>query len=308
MKTNRVAVAALVLGFGLLLAPGAHAERKAIYNPDADARADIQAAVAKAAKENKRVLIQWGANWCGWCHLLHQFFEEDAEAKSILAASYIVVLVDTDKNKDLLEEMAVEPRGIPYITILDATGKKLVDQDTGALETGSRHDPEKVNPFLKKWQPGASGGEENAESRVAAAVKEAEKDGKAVFVHIGAEWCGWCKRLDALLENDTVGPIMRAHFVVVKLDQDTVADAKAFRAGQGSTLDGGIPWYAALDASGKLVATSDAPSGNTGYPARPEEIDWFLSVIKRAVPTMDASELGRLEAEVRRIGQELAPN
>ncbi len=310
MNTNRRCVVIPLLCLGLVLGATAHGERKAIYKPGADARADIASAVEKAGKENKRVLIQWGANWCGWCHLLHEFFEEDAEAKALLASSYVVVLVDTDTNKALLEEMAVEPQGIPYLTILDGTGKKLVDQETGALETGSRHDPKKVNPFLKKWQPAAAedSAEDSAEEQVAAALKAAVKEGKGVFVSIGADWCGWCRRLDALLANEVVGPILRERFILLKLDQDKVAGTKEFRAGHGSELSGGIPWYAALDATGQVVATSDAKAGNTGYPAKPEEIDWFMDVIKRSAPGMDPAKVATLEAEVRRIGQELLPN
>ena len=310
MNTKRHLIAVLLLSLALVSGGTAHGEREAIYKPGADARADIAAAVEKAGKENKRVLIQWGANWCGWCHLLHEFFEDNAEARALLAESYVVVLVDTDTNKALLEEMAVEPRGIPYLTILDGTGKKLVDQETGALETGSRHDPKKVNPFLKKWQPAASeaSAEGSAEEQVAAALKAAAKDGKGVFVSVGADWCGWCKRLDALMANEIVGPIMGEHFVLLKLDQEKVAGTKEFRAGHDSELSGGIPWYAALDSSGKVVATSDTKAGNTGYPAKPAEIDWFMDVVKRAAPSMDPAKAATLEAEVRRIGQELVPN
>lgn len=309
MKSNpRYACAGLV-AVAIFLSAASHAEKKAIYNPHADAKADIAAAVERAAKENKHVLIQWGANWCGWCYKLHDFFAEDQNAKALLDAGYVVVLVDTDVNKALLEEMAVEPRGIPYLTVLDAAGKKLVDQDTGSLETGSRHDPDKVNPFLKQWQPAAKTAEDasaNAEERVAAAVARAGKEGKGVFVSVGAEWCGWCTKLDELLANDVIAPLFQKHFVLLKLDQDKVEGTQAFRAGNALDRSKGIPWYATLDGAGKLVATSDAKvDGNTGYPGRPEEIGWFISVLKRSAPDMDAADLAKIEAEVRSIGKEL---
>ena len=31
-------------------------------------------ALVVAMKEDKRVLLQFGANWCGWCHRLHKLF------------------------------------------------------------------------------------------------------------------------------------------------------------------------------------------------------------------------------------------
>ena len=188
------------------MSSASHAENKAIYNPNADAKADIAAAVARAEKEHKHVLIQWGANWCGWCHKLHAFFAEDRYAKALLDAGYVMVLVDKDVNKALLEEMAVQPRGIPYLTVLDGGGKKLVDQDTGSLETGSRHDPEKVSAFLRAWQPAAERAETfgSAEEQVAGAVAQAAKAGKSVFVSVGADWCGWCHKLDELLANEVM--------------------------------------------------------------------------------------------------------
>jgi len=137
-------------------------------------------------------------------------------------------------------------------------------------------------------------------------VAQAGKDDKSVFVYIGADWCGWCHKLDELLANEVIAPVVQKHFIVLKLDQDKVEGTQAFRAANALDRSKGIPWYATLDGTGKVVATSDAKAdGNTGYPGRPEEIDWFIGVVKRAAPAMDAAELAKVEAEVRRIGKEL---
>ncbi len=39
-------------------------EEVKLYNPNADAKADIAAAVSKAKKSKKHVFIQAGGNWC----------------------------------------------------------------------------------------------------------------------------------------------------------------------------------------------------------------------------------------------------
>src|SRR5215216_5325616 len=57
----------------------------AIYDESADAQKQIDAALAKAKKENRRVLIQWGGNWCGWCRLLHAKFQSDAAIRKELS-------------------------------------------------------------------------------------------------------------------------------------------------------------------------------------------------------------------------------
>ena len=53
------------------------ASRPAIYDESADGAKQIADALVVAKKENKRVLLQFGANWCGWCHKLHKLFESD---------------------------------------------------------------------------------------------------------------------------------------------------------------------------------------------------------------------------------------
>ena len=99
--------------------------------------AQIAEAVARAKRKNKRVLIQWGANWCGWCHLLHGTFNENPEVARKLLYEYDVVLVDIgkwDKNLELAEKYGADFKnnGVPYLTILDADGKVL-DTYPGAV-------------------------------------------------------------------------------------------------------------------------------------------------------------------------------
>src|SRR5262249_19800627 len=47
---------------------------KEIYLPDVDAHAEIKQALAEAAKEHKRVILVFGANWCWDCHVLDLAF------------------------------------------------------------------------------------------------------------------------------------------------------------------------------------------------------------------------------------------
>src|SRR5437899_112729 len=72
--------------------------RPAIYDENADGTKQIVDALAVAKKENKRVLLQFGANWCGWCHKLHKLCETDTDIAAKLKASYVVVLVDVNQG------------------------------------------------------------------------------------------------------------------------------------------------------------------------------------------------------------------
>lgn len=126
---------------------------RAKFDPEADAAKDIAAGIAKAKAEGKRVMLDVGGEWCGWCHKLDKLFTTDATVKQLLANHYVVVKVNfspENKNEAVLSKYP-KISGYPHLFVLDESGKLLHSQDTGLLETGDHHDPEKVITFLKKW-------------------------------------------------------------------------------------------------------------------------------------------------------------
>jgi quinoprotein glucose dehydrogenase len=130
-------------------------KRPPIYNEKADAKADIEAALALAKREHKRVLLKFGGNWCGWCYKLHDVFTHDPAVADVLSHGFVVVLVDVNSNRKLLEHYAPDEQrpGFPYLVVLDADGKVLKNQQTDMLEEGPKHNPAKVKAFLVKWSP-----------------------------------------------------------------------------------------------------------------------------------------------------------
>jgi len=132
----------------------AQSSRPAIYDESADGGKQIAAALEAAKNGNKRVLLQFGANWCGWCHKLHGLFESDLEIAAALKESFVVVLVDVNKGHNTeTDKQYGHPtaHGLPVIVILDSNGKQLVTKDTGELEEGDHHSPQRVLAFLKEW-------------------------------------------------------------------------------------------------------------------------------------------------------------
>jgi thiol:disulfide interchange protein len=126
-----------------------------IYDESADAQKQLTAAVEQAKKENKIILLQFGANWCGWCHKLHKLFDTDQTIHSRLQKDYVVVMVDVNKghNSDFAAKYGADKHGLPCIVILDSNGKHLTTKDTGELEESDHHSPEKVLAFLNQWSP-----------------------------------------------------------------------------------------------------------------------------------------------------------
>jgi thiol:disulfide interchange protein len=147
---------ALIAGCHPAREPKASTENlAAIYNPAADAKADVAAALGKAKRDHKRVLVMFGGNWCVWCHRLHTVLLNDAAIATLLRSKYELVMVDIDNNKVLLAsyDKGHERHGYPFLTVLDADGRVLVNQETGVLEKDKGYDLEKVKAFLSKWAP-----------------------------------------------------------------------------------------------------------------------------------------------------------
>ena len=145
----------------------------------------------------------------------------------------------------------------------------------------------------------------SAKELLTPAKQKAASEGKAIFVHYGASWCGWCKRLDAFLDRADIKPVFEKYFVPVKLVvQENPQHKDLENSGAESLLNkmggpAGLPYSAFLNAKGELIINSKMSGGNIGYPNQPEEIDWFLHMIKKAAPGMSAEDLKTIETALR---------
>ena len=135
-------------------------DMKSVYNPEADAKLEVQKAVKLAKKENKHVFIQIGGDWCPWCLKMHEFYNSDTEIDSIMSANYVRMLVyynrREEKNVELMKELGFPQRfGFPVIVILDGEGTRLHTQDSRFLENGSEYNRKYFLEFIKDWTPEA---------------------------------------------------------------------------------------------------------------------------------------------------------
>ncbi len=129
------------------------------YNPEADAKKDIENAVVQAKANDKHILIQIGGNWCGWCKLFHDLTTTDEELKAYIAENFEVVHLNYSKenqNLDVLETLEFPQRfGFPVFVVLDGNGKRIHTQSSGYLEEGKGHSKKLVMEFLQSWSPSA---------------------------------------------------------------------------------------------------------------------------------------------------------
>ena len=81
MKTILLTIALFVasgdLPWPVYGADAAEAQRAKLYDESADGAKQVTQALVVAKKAYKHVLLEFGANWCGWCLKLHKLFESD---------------------------------------------------------------------------------------------------------------------------------------------------------------------------------------------------------------------------------------
>lgn len=162
----------LISALALLTLNGAVAQaERAIYDEEADGKEQIAKALEKAKKEDKRVLIIWGANWCGWCHRLDDAMRGDAKVRELLATHYVLIHIDMGhrtKHMDLAREYGsdFDKLAIARSTILDQGGKAIAHKAHAkfiAKKNGARnHSPKRIAEFLEenkkpKGKAGTSG-------------------------------------------------------------------------------------------------------------------------------------------------------
>jgi len=291
-------------------APKQSAVRAQIYDEQADAALEIEAALSSAKRFERRVLIQWGANWCGWCHRLHDLFELDDKVREALIHEYDLVLVDVgrlDRNMELAERYGADLRahGLPFLTVLDAEGEVVTHQETGSLERPKEeqqadpgHDPERVLAFLSSHRVDRR----PAAKYLAGALSRARSEGRSLFLHFGADWCGNCRQLERWMADPDVAPLLRQNFVTLKIDTDETRGGRKLLDRTRTGEPGGIPWFAFFGEDGTLLIDSNRPSDgkNVGYPKQGENAAHFRAMLKQAGPALTGEELDLLIEALKR--------
>src|SRR5712691_7274113 len=142
----------------------------------------------------------------------------------------------------------------------------------------------------------AFAGTASADEVLVSAKEKASAEKKAIFLHFGASWCGWCRRLDAFLDRPDIKPVFAKYFVPVKLVvQENEKNKSLENPGADAFLKklggpDGLPFSAFLDAEGALIVNSKRGGRNIGYPAQPSEIDWFLQMISKSAPKISPQD------------------
>ena len=126
-----------------------------LYDDDADPNKLIAAGLKQATKEHKRVILDFGGDWCGDCQVLDIYMHREPNAE-LLSKNFVVVHISVgriDKNLEIGDRYGVAlHKGVPALAVLDANGKALYAQAGGEFESMRYMQESSVTEFLNKWK------------------------------------------------------------------------------------------------------------------------------------------------------------
>ena len=150
----------------------------------------------------------------------------------------------------------------------------------------------------------ATPGTKSAKALLGDASAKALREKKNVLVLFHASWCGWCKKLDAMLESPTFKKTFENSYVITHVvvlengPQKSLENAggEDLMYSLGATKTSGIPFFAVLSPQGTKLGDSNLPNKqNMGYPSEPDEVAAFMDLLKRTAPRMTDSDRATVE-------------
>jgi thioredoxin-related protein len=286
---------------------GLRKKAPALFDPSADPVKDIAAAAARAKREDRRVLILWGADWCSWSRSLHSLLTESKRILRAVAGEYEVVRIDVgkyDRNADLLASYGVDlaRTRIPVVTVLDEDGTLLLSEDSGFLESRVGRqigvDVNKVQDFLLRYRAPTR----SADTLYATALAAAARVKKCLLLHFEAPQRPGCEALEEWLDAPEVRNVLEKDFVVQKIDARRTLGGFELLGRLRDPDSKGLPWMAVLDPEGRLVATSDAAGcENIEFPQTDEAIAHFGSMLRKGAVRLFDGDVQRLLDSLRAV-------
>ena len=124
------------------------------YDKSADPTIDLAKTIERAKAENKRIILQVGGDWCGWCSLITEDMSTNPTVRSHLDKNFLVMKV-TFPGDHAEEFLAAYPKceAYPHFFVLDKDGSFMHSQGTSELEKGKGYDDGVFMEFLTAWTP-----------------------------------------------------------------------------------------------------------------------------------------------------------
>jgi thiol-disulfide isomerase/thioredoxin len=158
----------------------------------------------------------------------------------------------------------------------------------------------------------------SADKILSEAYQQAAKENKKVFIIFHASWCGWCKKLDASMNDAACKPLFNKHYITVHLTVNESAGKKNLET-PGADIylkkymgdQAGLPFFVIVNEQGTTLGDSysrnkgeklDQPGENIGCPATATEVAAFCNLLK-STSTLTSTELTIIEKRFRKNEQ-----
>lgn len=128
-------------------------EKKQIYPAIDSAQADLKAALAEAHRTHRRVIVDFGGDWCPDCQVLNIYFHQSPNVE-LLDKYFVRVNINVgrmDANQDIAAKYGVPLKGVPALAVLDGNGTVVFAQNKEFSDM--RHlDSAALTDFLNQWK------------------------------------------------------------------------------------------------------------------------------------------------------------
>jgi thiol-disulfide isomerase/thioredoxin len=119
-------------------------------------KARLDTAFVRASAGGKRVIVDFGGNWCSWCRALAGVMDLP-DVKPFVDANFEVVPVDVssvegklDRNAEVLRRFGVtQVAGVPWLVVAEPDGRVVISSD--AVTDDAHHTPQQMVDWLSQW-------------------------------------------------------------------------------------------------------------------------------------------------------------
>ena len=137
------------------------------------------------------------------------------------------------------------------------------------------------------------------------AQTKAKKENKAVFIKFEASWCGWCHKMTKDMKAKNTKKFFDDNYVIVpvvvneskgKENLENPGSRELLKKYKGEKA--GLPFWLILDSDLNVIANSfDANGNNLGGPASKEEVNQFISKIKKTAKKVSENDVKNIKKQ-----------
>lgn len=205
-------------------------------------------ALAKAKKENKKLMVDCYTLWCGPCRFMAKNVFPDEKLGKFMNEHFVCMQLDMEHGEGPERNKTFQVEAYPTFIFFDADGKEMSRFEGMAMQDDFQKRCERIlkgeapiskENIQKEKQHRVAEKDtiidegkgvnfiKGSEVRFADVLAQAKRENKRVLVDFWATWCHACVQMNKTTFRDTrVGNMMNYSFVNYAVDVDHDADAK----------------------------------------------------------------------------------